>query len=84
MRLLAMISLILFLGGCAPSDPQFCECLKKSEAFNNASVRVVSKISQTRSAFETAKKLKKEKEEACKDYVNMSGEEMLKRKAECE
>jgi hypothetical protein len=83
MRSIAIIGLLLFSVGCSPSDPQFCECLEKSDAFNEASAEVIAHPEKTQT-FETQKKLKVEKEKACEEYLDMSGEDMLKRKADCE
>lgn len=82
MRISVLFTLLVILVGCSPSDPQFCECLEKGDAFNKASAEVLSD-SRKKQSIQELKQLKAEKEKACADYINMSGEEMLKRKAEC-
>lgn len=82
MRITFLFTLLLVVVGCSPSDPQFCECLEKGDAFNKASAEVIAD-SKNKQSIQELKKLKAEKEKACANYIDMSGEEMLKRKADC-
>lgn len=79
------IIVLLFIGfaSCSETDEQFCKCLDASEKFDKVANDLLSgKTSET--SPEERKALKKEKEKACENYQTMSGEEMLKRKADCE
>lgn len=82
MRISSLLILLLALVACSPTDPQFCECLEKGDAFNKASAEVIVDIEKKQS-IKKLKQLKAEKENACANYIDMSGEEMLKRKADC-
>ena len=75
----------LLLTACGPSDQQFCTCMEAGEEFN----KIAAEMLESDAASNDEKKaqfadLKKKKETACADYQTMSGEEMLKRKAECD
>lgn len=73
---------VFILVSCEQKDDQFCKCLKVSETFNLKNQEILSGKSDEKSLKE-AIQLKKKKEETCRDYVNMTGEEMMARKKEC-
>lgn len=73
----------LVFTACSQRDEQFCKCLEAGEKFNVEANRLLSGKSSSLSKEERAK-LKKYKETACANYQTMTGEEMLKRKADCE
>jgi hypothetical protein len=73
---------VLFLVSCEQKDKQFCKCLRVSEAFNLKNQEILGgKIDEK--TMKEAVRLKKEKVKTCFDYVNMTGEEMMARKKEC-
>lgn len=70
----------LLLSACSSRDEAFCTCLEKGDEFNKASkLFLESGEGDNASLLE----LKKQKDEACANYAEMSGEEMLKRKKDC-
>lgn len=75
----------LVLAACGPADKQFCTCMEAGEEFNKIAAEMldpdVASDAKKKAQFTT---LKKKKESACADYQTMSGEEMMKRKQECE
>ncbi len=80
-----LIVIGLLLSACSPSDEQFCTCMEAGEKFD----KIASEMLQPENQSNTEKQqeftmLKNKKEEACKDYQTMSGEEMIRRKADCE
>lgn len=75
-------SLFLLLS-CGQSDPKMCSCLEAGEKLNNYSSKMFTK-EITEKDVKEMQKLKEDKAKKCVDYQTMSGEEMLKRKADCE
>jgi len=75
-------ALIFCLCACGPTDPKMCDCLDAGDKLNQFSSKLLSKEATPKEVAEM-KKLKADKTSKCKDYQTMSGEEMLKRKAEC-
>jgi len=78
-----ILIIALLFTACSQRDEQFCKCLEASEKLNLEANKLLSGKSSSLSKEERAK-LKIDKEMACADYQTMTGEEMLKRKAECE
>ena len=73
----------LILASCSGKDAQFCKCLEAGEALNNFSSQLFDdEMDQTKA--DQLKQLKDAKKEACANYQTMNGDEMLKRKKECE
>ncbi len=56
--------------------------MEEGDKFNKASADVLAKKSKLTAS--DLKKLKDSKTDACKDYLTMSGEEMLQKKSTCE
>ncbi len=74
----------LILVACSPAkDEQFCECLEAGDALNEASQHFMTEI-PTEKDQQNIQELKEKKTEACKNYTEMSGEEMRTRKKACE
>ena len=73
---------LLILVSCEQKDEQFCKCLKVSDAFNLKNQEILDGKTDENTMKE-AMRLKKEKVKTCIDYVNMTGEEMMARKKEC-
>lgn len=76
------VVILLILASCSSKDPKMCECLEAGEKLNQFSSEIMMK-EITATDAEKMKTLKAEKAKKCADYQEMSGEEMLKRKAEC-
>ena len=78
----------IFLSGfllfaCGTKDTKMCECLEVGEKLNQLSAKLlVNEVTEKQK--EELFRLRAEKEKKCKDFQTMGGEEMLKRKAECE
>ncbi|OFZ14896.1 MAG: hypothetical protein A3D92_04195 [Bacteroidetes bacterium RIFCSPHIGHO2_02_FULL_44_7] len=79
----SLIIAALILSACSTKDEQFCECLKAGDELNKVTAKFMSEIPTDKDA-KKIQELKKEKNEACKNYIEMSGEEMRKRKTDCE
>lgn len=67
---------------CEQKDEKFCKCLKVSDAFNLKNQEILDGKTDQKT-YKDAMRLKKEKVEMCIDYVDMTGEEMMARKKEC-
>jgi maleate cis-trans isomerase len=79
-----LVSCVLFLLiSCGQSDPKMCSCLEAGEKLNNYSSKMFTK-EITEKDVKEMQKLREDKAKKCVDYQTMSGEEMLKRKADCE
>ncbi len=63
-------------------DDQFCSCLKVTDDLNEFSSKLFDREVTSADATKM-KSLKKAMEKECKDYQEMSGKEMLKRKELC-
>ncbi len=75
----------LLLTACAPGDEQFCTCMEAGEEFDKIASEMLQPENQSNvDKQQEFTRLKNKKEEACKDYQTMSGEEMIRRKADCE
>ncbi|TNF48278.1 MAG: hypothetical protein EP305_05860 [Bacteroidetes bacterium] len=85
MNKLLIISIVLggLLSSCSSEDAQFCECMKVSKDLNDLSAEVLETGADEKKA-EEHRKLNDQKKKICKEYETMSGEEMLKRKKNCE
>ena len=79
----AILFLSILIFSCSSKDTQFCECLSTGETLNEYTQQFFDK---SPSEKERAKliELKSAKEEACKDYQTMAGEEMRVKKEACE
>jgi len=78
-----LIIAALALSACGSKDEQFCECLKAGDELNKVTAKFMTEVPTEKDA-EKIQELKSEKNEACKSYTEMSGDEMRKRKADCE
>lgn len=79
----ALISgMVLLLTACNSKDDQFCKCLKAGEDLNAYSNKLLTE-EVTQEKADKLKVLKDTKKKECADYQTMKGDEMLKRKAEC-
>ena len=74
--------LILLLTACSSKDEQFCKCLNAGEELNTYSNKLLTE-EVTHEKADKLKALKATKKKECADYQSMMGDEMLKRKAEC-
>lgn len=74
--------LILLLTACGSKDEQFCKCLNAGEELNTYSNKLLTE-EVTQEKADKLKALKDTKKKECADYQTMMGDEMLKRKAEC-
>lgn len=79
---LGFFILILLISSCK-SDQKICKCLEAGDKLNRLSAELLEK-EVTVSQKSEMKKLKANQELLCKDFQEMSGEEMLKRKAGCD
>lgn len=82
MRKWFFIGFGFFLGACATKDTQFCECLDTSAAYNKVMHQHMEGDTSTMVKSEI-QRLRKEKQEKCADYEQMSGDEMRKRQEAC-
>lgn len=75
--------LLFLMVSCGPKDPQMCDCLESGERLNQLSAKLLNgKVTQAQK--DSLLRLRKETAEKCLNYQTMSGEEMLKRKADCQ
>ena len=82
MRFYLFMSLFL-LFSCGSKDTKMCDCLEAGDKLNQLSADLlVSEV--TKDQQEEMVSLKKDRDVKCKDFQTMSGEEMLRRKAECQ
>ncbi len=75
--------LAVFCCSCSSGDDAFCECLSAGEELNNET----QKFFDTAPSEDDAKRieeLKTKKNEACKNYTMMGGDEMRKLQEACE
>lgn len=82
MKYVYLLFLVSFLA-CESKDTKICDCLKASEKLNKASSKFFMNDFSEKE-MKAFQKLKKEKIKKCADYQTMSGEEMIKRKNECD
>jgi len=83
MKKIIIITSLLALTACNSKDQKFCECLKAGEQLNNFSSTLFNN-DITPEMKRKMERLKKEKNDACKDYELMSGDKMLELKKACE
>lgn len=86
MKVLLFSASLFFLFGitltsCGGKDT-ICDCIEAGEKLNKESHKLLTKT-PTEADAKKMKELKKVKEQKCKDFQTMSGEEMLERKATC-
>jgi hypothetical protein len=79
--LLIISGLITLFSSCSEPD-SICDCIAASDAVNKKSAEVLSK-EPTAADESTLKKLRAEKKKKCAAFEDMSGPEMLERKATC-
>lgn len=70
------------LVSCSSKDEQFCKCMQAGEELNEYSAKMLSEEVTSEKAAKM-KELKEIKKKECVDYQTMMGEEMLKKKANC-
>ncbi len=76
-------SILALLFSCGTRDTKICDCLEAGESLNKFSSKMMLKDANSADLKEM-KKLKENKRRKCVAYETMSGEEMLKLKANCE
>lgn len=79
----AILFLSILILSCSSKDIQFCECSSAGETLNEYTQQFFEKTPSDRQ-LEKLIELKTAKEEACKDYQTMAGEEMRAKKEACE
>lgn len=84
MRFCLFTSLLFLLFSCGAKEEKICECLEVGDRFNQLSSELLGSNDVSEEQRDEMISLKKEKTKKCADFQTMSGEEMLKRKAECE
>lgn len=84
MNYLLYLTLSIITFSCSQTDEKFCVCIKTSDSLNKFSEKVLAGKKFSLSSFEEAKKLKARKKQACTNYENMLGGEMLELKKSCE
>ena len=82
MKKLLFVALPLFVISCSSKDEQFCKCLNAGEELNDYSAKMMTE-EVTQEKANKMQQLKDAKKKECVDYQTMMGDEMLKRKAEC-
>ena len=83
MRFIYVVVTFCFLHvSCTQKDEQFCDCMKTSKSLDAIGRKLVLRPTDKKLA-DQFKTLKVQKSSACKPYLQMTGEEMLKRKAAC-
>jgi len=83
MKIFALIILLVLGSSCSSKDEQFCKCLKAGEELDQFSAELFTKDINNEDA-KKLKELKSIQKKECANYQTMTGEEMLKLKAECE
>jgi hypothetical protein len=81
MRFYVLIGVVLLVS-CNSGDRKMCDCLEAGQQLNDYAARILLEEVSAEEAAQL-KQLKKVQQVKCKDFQLMSGEEMLKRKAEC-
>lgn len=82
MKYTYLLFLVSFLA-CESKDTKMCDCLKTSEKLNKVSSKLfMNDLSEKE--MKEFQALKREKVKKCATYQTMSGEEMIKRKNECD
>ena len=77
------LSVFILLFSCSSKDEQFCDCLKTGKELNDFSSSLFTQVITSKIQQQMIS-LKDKQKSACKDYQTMSGEKMMKLKAECE
>lgn len=83
MNYLLYLTLSIITFSCSQTDEKFCVCIKTSDSLNKFSEKVLTGKKFSLSSFKEAKKLKARKKQACSNYENMLGGEMLELKINC-
>ena len=82
MKRLLFIALPILLAACSSKDEQFCKCLNAGEELNSYASKMLTQ-EVTKEKANKMQQLKDAKKKECANYQTMMGDEMLKRKAEC-
>jgi len=77
---LSLLTLILL--SCHRTDEKFCSCMKKSKEVNTMSEKIWGEEATKQDSVQL-KKLISSKSKLCEAYEYLSGEELLKLKADC-
>lgn len=77
-----VLSLLIIFTSCSSKDEQFCECLEIADELNKTNQKAFSE-NRTQADLDEIKSLQKTQTETCQKYFEMSGEEMLKMKEDC-
>lgn len=83
MKKIIIISAI-FLASCSSKDSQFCDCLTATTELNELSSKVLSGEITENTLTDEQKAVKSKKDKLCADYETLSGEELMKKQADCE
>jgi hypothetical protein len=72
-----------FLFSCSEAEDKLCDCIKVGDKLNQKTHEILQS-EPTEKSVKELKALRKEKDKACKDFKDMSGKELMRRKETCE
>lgn len=75
------VSFVLF--SCAEAEDKLCNCIKVGDELNEKTHEIITNGATEKSANEL-KALRKKQDKICKEFKNMNGAELMKRKETCE
>lgn len=82
-KLIFVFGLGFALFSCSEAEDKLCDCIKVGDDLNKKTHQVLQG-NPTEKMVTELKELRKKKKKACKDFEEMSGKELMKRKETCE
>lgn len=71
------------LFACSEAEDKLCDCIKVGNELNQKTHEILLG-EPTEKSVKELKTLRKKKDKACKDFKDMSGKELMRRKETCE
>jgi hypothetical protein len=83
MKKVVVLYVLLIFYSCSQKDEKFCACIDESESLNTLNQKILRGESINSESIKEVKDQINRKKDACKEYGNMTGPEMLKLKKTC-
>ena len=78
-----VFALTAVLFSCSEAEDKLCDCIKVGDDLNKKTHEILQG-SPTEKSVKELKALRKKQTKACKDFKDMSGKELMRRKETCE
>ena len=76
------LGFLFFLFSCSEAEDKLCDCIKVGDELNEKTHEILQN-EPTEKSVKELKALRQKKNKVCKDFKDMSGKELMRRKETC-